>query len=150
MYGASKSMQILRSHVGIGSFIEFLSAATRTIVQTTSVVTGIKADSRSGVGLSLNTGGGAPSVADLLHNPKCTGSSLSLNSADLLIRKRHGHHFFFLRATKQIHAFSEVVLKGCPAKIPVFCPLSLAHMWLTPTLVVVLIYDYTILYSLAV
>src|SRR6218665_2146779 len=41
MYGASKSMQVLRSHVGIGSFIECLSAATRTIVQTTSVVTGI-------------------------------------------------------------------------------------------------------------
>ena len=30
------------------------------------------------------------------------------------------HHFFFLRATKQIHAFSEVVPKGRPAKIPVF------------------------------
>src|SRR6218665_3799449 len=66
MYGASKSMQVLRSHVGIGSFIECLSAATRTIVQTTSVVTGIKADSRSGVGLALNTGGGAPAVADLI------------------------------------------------------------------------------------
>src|SRR6218665_3525010 len=66
MYGASKSMQVVRSHVGIGSFIECLSAATRTIVQTTSVVTGIKADSRSGAGLSLNTGGGAPSVADLI------------------------------------------------------------------------------------
>src|SRR6218665_2953628 len=66
MYGASKSMQVLRSHVGIGFFIECLSDATRTIVQTTSVVTGIKADSRSGVGLSLNTGGGATSVADLI------------------------------------------------------------------------------------
>ena len=66
MYGASKSMQVLRSHVDIGSFIECLSAATRTIVQTTSVVTGIKADSWSGVGLSLKTGGGAPSVADLI------------------------------------------------------------------------------------
>src|SRR6218665_992152 len=59
VYGASKLMQVLRSHVGIGSFIEFLSAATRTIMQTTSVVTGIKADSRSGIGLSLNT---APSM----------------------------------------------------------------------------------------
>src|SRR6218665_835280 len=66
MYGASKSMQVLRSHVGIGSFIEFLSAATRTIVQTTSVGTGMKADSRSGVGLSLNIDGGASSVADLI------------------------------------------------------------------------------------
>src|SRR6218665_2642548 len=68
MYGASQSMQVLRSHVGFGSFIECLSAATRTIVQTTSGVTGIKADSRSGVGLSLNTGGGAPSVADLISD----------------------------------------------------------------------------------
>src|SRR6218665_4068066 len=34
MYGASKSMQVLRSHVGIGSFIECFSAATRPIVQT--------------------------------------------------------------------------------------------------------------------
>src|SRR6218665_31134 len=41
MYGASRSMQVLRSHVGIGSFIEYLSVATRTIVQITSVVTGI-------------------------------------------------------------------------------------------------------------
>ena len=54
------------SHVGIGSFIECLSAATRTIVQTTSVVTGIKVDSHSDVGLSLKTGGGAPSIADLI------------------------------------------------------------------------------------
>src|SRR6218665_1300789 len=30
-------MQVLRSHVAIGSFIEYLSAATRTIVQITSV-----------------------------------------------------------------------------------------------------------------
>ena len=66
MYGASRSMQVLRSHVGIGSFIEYLSVATRTIVQITSVVTGMKVDSRSDVGLSLNTGGGAPSVADLI------------------------------------------------------------------------------------
>ena len=40
MYGASRSMQVLRSHVGIGSFIEYLSAAFLTNVQTTSVVTG--------------------------------------------------------------------------------------------------------------
>src|SRR6218665_1082409 len=38
MYGASRSMQVLRSHVGIGSFIEYLSVGTRTIVQITSVV----------------------------------------------------------------------------------------------------------------
>src|SRR6218665_3844175 len=66
MYGASRSMQVLRSHVGIGSFIEYLSVATRTIVQITSVVTGMKVDSRSDVAMSLNTGGGAPSVADLI------------------------------------------------------------------------------------
>src|SRR6218665_976543 len=66
MYGASRSMQVLSSHVGIGSFIEYLSVASRTIVQTTSVVTGTKADSRSDVEMSLNTGGVAPSVADLI------------------------------------------------------------------------------------
>src|SRR6218665_114382 len=66
MYGASRSMQVLRSHLGIGSFIEYLSAAFLTNVQTTSVVTGTKADSRSDVEMSLNTGGGAPSVADLI------------------------------------------------------------------------------------
>src|SRR6218665_2257370 len=65
MYGASRSMQVLSSHVGIGSFIEYLSVASRTIVQTTSVVIGTKADSRSDVEMSLNTGG-APSVADLI------------------------------------------------------------------------------------
>src|SRR6218665_319119 len=85
MYGASKSMQVLRSHVGIGSFIECLSAATHTIVQTTSVVTGIKADSRSGVGLSLNTGGGAPSVADLIHSKLdyCNSLFYSINSSQI-------------------------------------------------------------------
>src|SRR6218665_1627638 len=66
MNGASRSMQVLSSHVGIGSFIEYLSVASRTIVQTTSVVIGTKADSRSDVEMSLNTGGGAPSVADLI------------------------------------------------------------------------------------
>src|SRR6218665_3157630 len=63
MYGASRSMQVLRSHVGIGSFIEYLSVATRNIVQITSVATVMKVYSRSDIGLSLNTGGGAPSVA---------------------------------------------------------------------------------------
>src|SRR6218665_637679 len=48
MYGASRSMQVLRSHVGIGSFIEYLSVATRTIVQITSMVTGY--ESRQPVG----------------------------------------------------------------------------------------------------
>ena len=62
IYGASRSMQILRSHVGIGSFIEYLSATFLTNVQTTSVVTGTKADSRSDVEMSLNTGGDAPSI----------------------------------------------------------------------------------------
>src|SRR6218665_3530052 len=66
MYGASRSMQVLSSHVGIGSFIEYLSVASRTIVQTMSVVTGTKADSLSDVEMSLNTGGGAASVADLI------------------------------------------------------------------------------------
>ena len=85
---------------------------------------------------------GPASLLDLLHNPKCTRSSLSLNSPIyLLVRKRRAHHFFILRTTKQIHAFSEVVPKGRLAEIPVFRPLSLAHMWLTRTLVVVLIYD---------
>src|SRR6218665_1171704 len=76
MYGASKSMQVLRSHVGIGYFIECLSAAICTIVQTTSVVTGTKADSRSDVHvvMSLNTGGGAPSVADLISATFCRNS----------------------------------------------------------------------------
>ena len=45
IYGASRSIQVLSNHV----------------------VTGTKADSRSDVEMSLNTGGGnAPSVADLI------------------------------------------------------------------------------------
>src|SRR6218665_2832197 len=63
---------------------------------------------------------GPASLLDLLHNPKCTGSSLSLKLSYLLITKRRAHHFFFIRATNQIHAFSEVVPKGRPAKIPCF------------------------------
>src|SRR6218665_2716482 len=82
MYGTSRSMQVLRSHVGIVSFIEYLSAATRKIAQTTSAVIGLKVDSRSDVhvGLSLNTGGGAPLVADLISATflsKIVGKSLS-------------------------------------------------------------------------
>src|SRR6218665_2749595 len=53
MYGASRSMQVLSSHIGIGSFIEYLSVASCTIVQTTSVVTGTKADSRSDVEMAI-------------------------------------------------------------------------------------------------
>src|SRR6218665_3202167 len=61
-------------------------------------------------------------LLDLLHNPKCTGSSLSLNSP--IYRSGTGVVIipFSLRATKQNHAFSEVVPKGRPPKIPVFRP----------------------------
>src|SRR6218665_3207954 len=69
-------MQVLRSHIGIGSFIEYLSAAFPTNVQTTSVVTGTKADSRSDVDMSLNTGGGAPSDIRYL-SIEVVGESLS-------------------------------------------------------------------------
>ena len=62
MYGASRSMQVLSSQVGIGSFIEYLSVVSRTIVQTTSAVTGTKADSRPDVEMSLKTGNGAPAT----------------------------------------------------------------------------------------
>src|SRR6218665_2855395 len=79
MYGASRSMQVLSSHVGIESFIEYLSVASRTIVQTTSVVTGTKADNRSDVEMSLNTGGGAPSVADLISATQYAFSGVFLD-----------------------------------------------------------------------
>ena len=70
-------------------------------------------------------------LLDLLHNPKFTGSSLSLSELSyLLIRKGCAHHSFPLRATKQNHAFSEGRPKRSYSKIPVFCPLSLVRMWL--------------------
>ena len=65
IYGASRSMVDLSSQVGIGSFMEYLSTASLTIRHTTSDVTGEKERNRSGVEMSRNTGGGAPSVAAL-------------------------------------------------------------------------------------
>src|SRR6218665_4168206 len=59
---------------------------------------------------------------DLLHNPKCTGSSLSLNSPIYRSGKGVVIILFSLRATKQNHPFSEVVPRGCPPKIPIFRP----------------------------
>src|SRR6218665_2506361 len=72
-------------------------------------------------------------LLDLLHNPKCAGSLLSLNSN--IYRSEKGVLIipFSIRATKQNHAFSEVVPRGRPPKIPIFRPLSLVRMWLTPT-----------------
>src|SRR6218665_1235460 len=66
-------------------------------------------------------------LLDLMHNPTCTckftGSSLSLNSP--IYRSGKGVVIipFSLRATKQNHAFSEVVPRGRPPKIPIFRPL---------------------------
>ena len=47
--GQAGSTQVLSNHVGIGSFIEYLLAASLTIAVTTTVVTEAKANSRSGV-----------------------------------------------------------------------------------------------------
>src|SRR6218665_3092654 len=64
-------------------------------------------------------------LLDMMHNPTCkfTGSSLSLNSP--IYRSGKGVVIipFSLRATKQNHAFSEVVPTGRPPKIPIFRPL---------------------------
>src|SRR6218665_3851536 len=79
---------------------------------------------------------GPACLLDLLHNPKCTGSSLYLDAPiygsgkDVLIIS------FFSEQLGRFTPFQRSSLK-----IPVFLPLSLAHMWLTPTLVAVLIYD---------
>ena len=54
--------------------------------------------------------------------PKCTGSSLSLNSPIYWSGKGVLIIPFPLRATKQNHAFSEVIPRGRPQKIPVFRP----------------------------
>ena len=61
-------------------------------------------------------------LLDLLHNPKCTGVFVLSELSYLLIRKGCAHHSFSLRATKQNYAFSEVVPKGRPQKIPAFRP----------------------------
>src|SRR6218665_3509506 len=68
---------------------------------------------------------GVAYLLDLMHNPTCkfTGSSLSLNSP--IYRSGKGVVIipFSLKATKQNHAFSEVVPRGCPPKMPIFRPL---------------------------
>src|SRR6218665_3775796 len=74
---------------------------------------------------------GLASLLDLLHNPKCTRSSLSLNSRTYCSGKGVLIIRFSLRATKQNHAFSEVVPKGSPQKLPVSDPFSLVRMWFT-------------------
>src|SRR6218665_3173395 len=81
---------------------------------------------------------GPASLLDLLHNPKCTRYSLSLNSSIYQSGKGVLIVPFSLRATKQNHAFSEVVSKGRPPKIPIFLP-SLPFPGLPPPLVVTLI-----------
>src|SRR6218665_2320672 len=61
-------------------------------------------------------------LLEMLHNPRCTGSSLSLKSP--IYRSGKGVVIIplSLRATKQNHAFSEVVPRGRPPKIPIFRP----------------------------
>src|SRR6218665_2923747 len=81
-------------------------------------------------------------LVDLLHNHKCTGSSLSLNSP--IYRSEKGVVIipFPIRATKQNHAFSEVVPRGRPPKIPIFRPhlFTCPHAaYPLPSLVVVII-----------
>ena len=61
-------------------------------------------------------------LLDLLQNPKCTGFSLSLNSPMYYSGKGVLIIPFSIRATKQNHAFSEVVPRGRPPKIPIFRP----------------------------
>src|SRR6218665_3128275 len=68
----------------------------------------------------------------------CTNLSapglLSLSELSyLLVRKGCAHHFS-LRATKQNHAFSEVVPKGLVQKYLFSDTLSLVRMWLTSQL----------------
>src|SRR6218665_2190865 len=85
---------------------------------------------------------GPASLLGLLHNPKCTESSLSLNSQSHIYWSGKGVLIISF-SSEQLSRFTpsqKVVLTGRPAKIPIFRPPSLAHMWLTPTLVVVLIY----------
>src|SRR6218665_2061372 len=65
MQGASRSIQDLRNHVGIGSFIENLLTASFTIRHTLSDVTGANERKRSPIGMSHTSGAGAPSVAGL-------------------------------------------------------------------------------------
>src|SRR6218665_3254837 len=72
-------------------------------------------------------------LLDLLHNPKCTGSSFSLNSPIYLPGNSvvSWSSFFFPSATKRNYAFSEVVPRGRLPKISIFRP-PLVRMWLTP------------------
>src|SRR6218665_3406427 len=78
-------------------------------------------------------------LLDLLHNPKCTGSSLSLNSP--IYRSGKGVVIipFSIRATNQNHAFSEVIPRGRPPKLSISDLSPLSACGLPPPLVVVLI-----------
>src|SRR6218665_3480340 len=73
---------------------------------------------------------GPASLLDLLDNPK---SSLSLNSSIYRSGKSVLIIPFPLRATRQNHAFSEVVPKGRPQKYLFAYLLSIVRMWLTPS-----------------
>src|SRR6218665_169440 len=60
-------------------------------------------------------------LLDLLHNPKCMGlrslcSPIYRSAKGVVITP------FSLRATKQNHAFLEVVPRSRPPKIPIFLP----------------------------
>src|SRR6218665_937727 len=61
-------------------------------------------------------------LLELLHYPKCNGSLLCLNSPIYWSGKGVLIIPFPLRATKHNHAFSEVVPRGRPPKIPIFRP----------------------------
>src|SRR6218665_3374832 len=97
MQGASRSIQDLSSHVGMGSFMENLLTASLTIRHTISVVTGA-------VEMSRTSGAGAPSVADLTSETfwskksakasaerpvaGCEAPSPPLPSPSLIVRQR--------------------------------------------------------------
>src|SRR6218665_847383 len=73
-------------------------------------------------------------LLDLLHNPKCTGSSFSLNSPISTDQERVWSSFFFpseqlSRITPSQRSSLEVVHQ----KYLFFDPPSLVRMWLTPS-----------------
>src|SRR6218665_2305700 len=91
MQGASRSIQDLSRHVGMGSFMENLLTASLTIRHTMSVVTGAKARKQSPVEMSRPSGAGAPSVADLTTETfwsKKSAPSPPLHSPSLIVRQR--------------------------------------------------------------
>src|SRR6218665_1121811 len=104
MQGASRSIQDLSSHVGMGSFMENLLTASLTIRHTISVAMGAKERKRSAVEMSRTSGAGAPSVADLTSETfwskksakasaerpvaGCEAPSPPLPSASLIVRQR--------------------------------------------------------------